>query len=96
MDKEELAQKMIEFADTQDGDMFDEWYATAREVATAVLTDFAKHIGVEVAIPDYVPVKTRQEVNLEKQRKEIFREMLPELEKLFNLRYKEITEKNRG
>ena len=93
MDKEELAQKMIEFVNAQDGEICDEWYTTERDIADLVLGRFAEHIGLEVVIPNYIPVKTRKEVCLEKERKEIFREMLPELEKLFNLQYKAIAEK---
>lgn len=93
MDKEELAQKMIEFVNAQDGEMCDEWYTTDRDIAEIFLGRFAEHIGLEVVIPNYIPVKTRTEVCIEKERTAIFREMLPELEKLFNLQYKAIAEK---
>ena len=46
MNNEELTQKMLEFIETQDGDYFDEWYASPREFASTILTDFAKYLGI--------------------------------------------------
>lgn len=92
MDKEELAEKILKFVGTQDGEISEEWYTTEREIATIVLSRFAEHIGLEVVIPDYIPIKTQKEILLKKQRKEIMQGLLPDIEKLFDLRYKEYME----
>lgn len=89
MTKEELAQKMLEFIETKDGDYFDEWYASGRDFAAVTLWDFAQYLGIELVIPEYVPRKDKPTVD----RQELLKSLLPEIENLFNIKYKEMQEK---
>jgi hypothetical protein len=80
MDKELLSQRMLEFIETQDGDYFDEWYASPREFAAVILSDFAKHLGFALEVPPYVPRKSVPQVN----RGALLQELLPELSRVLN------------
>ena len=85
MNEEELQAKMLAFIETQDGDSCDEWYATPRDFAATILADFAQHLGLEMVIPDYVPQLKKPEID----RNAIFKELLPEIQRRFNVAYKE-------
>lgn len=89
MTHEELLEQMLAFIDTCDGDYCDEWYATPRDFAAQVLADFAKFLGEELVVPEYVPRKTKPEID----RSELLRQLLPEIERLFNLKYKQLENK---
>jgi hypothetical protein len=76
---EELQRKMIEFIDTQDGEACTEWWMTPREMYAEVLTDFCKHIGVALVVPEFVPqIKPQYKVD----RQAILNSLLPELQKM--------------
>lgn len=76
---EEFTQKMIEFIDAEDGEHCEEWWATPREHYARVLTEFAKSLGIELVVPEYVPqVKPQYKVD----RQAILRSLLPELQKM--------------
>ena len=85
MTEEELKTKMLEFIETQDGDYLDEWYASPREFAATILNDFAQHLGLEMVIPEYVPQLKKAEID----RNAMFQSLLPEIQRLFNVAYKE-------
>lgn len=95
MPHEELLEQMLAFVDTCDGDYCDEWYATPRDFAAQVLADFAKFLGEELVVPEYVPRKTKPEVDREVDRAEMLRQLLPEIERLFDLKYKELENKEK-
>lgn len=90
MDGEELMQKMLEFIETQDGDYFDEWYASPREFASTILTDFAKYLGIYLVVPEFVPKLKKPEVD----RHELLKKLQPEISKIFEIEYKKMMEKN--
>ena len=90
MNDEELTTKILEFIETQAGDYCDEWYATPRDFASSILTSFAEHIGLELVVPEYIPRLKKPEVD----RHALFKAMLPQLNELFGLKYKELTEAN--
>jgi len=90
MDGEELMQKMLEFIDTQDGDYFDEWYASPREFASTILTDFAKYLGMYLVVPEFIPKLKKPEVD----RHELLKKLQPEISKIFEIEYKKMMEKN--
>lgn len=90
MTKEELAQKMLEFIETKDGDYFDEWYATPRDFAAGILCDFAEHIGVELVVPQHIPRKDKPTVD----RDALLRSLLPDIENLFEIKYREMQQKD--
>lgn len=83
MTNEELVAKMLAFIDAQDGEELDEWYATHRDFAASVLLNFAQHLGLELVVPEYIPRKTKPQVD----RGEMLRVLLPEIEKLFHMEY---------
>jgi hypothetical protein len=90
MANEELMQKMLEFIETQDGDYFDEWYASPREFASTILTDFAKYLGMCLVVPEFVPKLKKPEVD----RHELLKKLQPEISKIFEIEYKKMMEKN--
>jgi hypothetical protein len=83
MTADELRDKMLAFVETRDGDYFDEWYASPRDFAATILSDFATYLGIEIVFPMYVPRKTKPEVN----REEVLNALLPHIQELFNLEY---------
>jgi SNF2 family DNA or RNA helicase len=85
MTNEELQAKMLEFIEMQDGDRFDEWYASPRDFAATILSDFSEYLGLELVVPEHVPQLKRPEID----RNAILKELMPEIEKLFNVAYKE-------
>jgi hypothetical protein len=87
MTDEELQAKMLAFIETQDGDYFDEWYASPRDFAATILSDFAQHLGLEMVIPEYVPQLKKPEID----RNAILQSLMPEIQRLFNVAYKERT-----
>ena len=89
MNNEELTQKMLEFIETQDGDYFDEWYASPREFASTILTDFAKYLGMYLVVPEFVPKLKKPEVD----RHELLKKLQPEIAKIFEIEYKKMMEK---
>jgi hypothetical protein len=93
VDKDELARLLQEFVDKQDHSYCDEFYGTDREFAADVLEDFAAGLGIALMIPT-IPRK-RRDISLEITRQALFNEMLPDVERLFNLKFKELTDKER-
>jgi hypothetical protein len=89
MTEEELKAKMLAFIDTQDGDYNDEWYASPRDFAATILSDFSGYIGLELVVPEHVPQLKKPEID----RNAIFQSLLPEVQKLFNVEFKKYEEK---
>ena len=89
MTKEKLQEKMLEYIETQDGEYDDEWYASQRDFAATILSDFAEYLGVELVVPEYVPKKTRPQVD----RDALLKSLLPDICKMFDIKYKELDEK---
>jgi hypothetical protein len=87
MNEEELKAKMLAFIDTQDGDYNDEWYASPRDFAATILSDFSEYLGLELVVPAHVPQLKKPEID----RNAILQSMLPEINKLFDIKYKEYT-----
>ena len=96
MTQDELIEKMLAYIDTQPGDSWDEWYATRRDFASEVLQSFAEYLNIELVVPEYVPTKTRNLAQEAIDRKRIFESFLPEIEKLFGLKYEEMKRSNDG
>ena len=88
MNEEELKAKMLAFIDTQDGDYNDEWYATRRDFAATILSDFSEYLGLELVVPAHVPQLKKPEID----RNAVLQAMLPEINKLFDIEYKKRTE----
>ena len=89
MTPEELQTKILEFIETQDGDYFDDWYASPRDYAATVLSDFAEFLGLELVVPEYVPRKTKPEVD----REALLKALMPGIRDLFNVEYRKMNEK---
>jgi hypothetical protein len=89
MTEEELRAKMLAFIDTQDGDYNDEWYATPRDFAATILSDFSEYLGLELVVPEHVPQLKKPEID----RNAILQSLLPEVQKLFNVEFKKYEEK---
>jgi hypothetical protein len=85
MTNKELISKMLAFIETQDGSYDTEWYASPRDFAATILNDFAQHLGLEMVIPEYVPQLKKPEID----RNAMFQSLLPEIQRLFNVAYKE-------
>lgn len=79
----ELHDKMLAFIETQPGDYFDEWYASPRDFAATILTDFAEYLGVEMVVPEYIPQVKKAVID----RNELFKALLPEITRLFDVEY---------
>jgi hypothetical protein len=84
MTEEELKAKMLAFIETQDGDYNDEWYASPRDFAATILLDFSEYLGLELVVPEHVPQLKKPEID----RNEMFKALLPEISKLFDIEYK--------
>ena len=89
MSNEELIEKMLAFIETRDGDYFDEWYATQRDFAASILSDFAEHLGIELVVPEHVPQKKRPEID----REQLLKALMPGIKEMFNIEYKKLDEK---
>jgi hypothetical protein len=89
MTEEELKAKMLAFIDTQDSDYNDEWYASPRDFAATILSDFSEYLGLELVVPEHVPQLKKPEID----RNAIFQSLLPEVQKLFNVEFKKYEEK---
>lgn len=89
MTNEEIAEKMIAFVATK-GEWMDEWYGQENELFMQVLEQFAQFIGVEVVFPDPAPSrKTMTDIERSELRQKVMRELLPHIETMFNLKFKE-------
>ena len=89
MTNDDLRDKMLAFIETRDGDYFDEWYATPRDFAATILSDFSEYLGIELVVPAYVPRKTRPQVD----RKALLKALMPGIRDLFDIEYKKMDEK---
>jgi hypothetical protein len=89
MNEEELKAKMLAFIDTQDGDYNDEWYASPRDFAATILSDFSEYLGLELVVPEHVPQLKKPEID----RNAMLQSLMPEIQKLFNVEFKKYEEK---
>lgn len=83
MTPEELKDKMLAFIETHDGEDMDDWYATRRDFASTVLSDFAEYLGLEMVVPDYIPKLKKPEID----RNELFKALMPKIQTLFEIEY---------
>lgn len=90
MTEEELKTKMLAFIDTQDGDYNDEWYASPRDFAATILSDFSDYIGLELVVPEHVPQLKKPEID----RNAMLQSLMPEIQKLFNIEFKKYEDKS--
>ena len=90
MTEEELKAKMLDFIDTQDGDYNDEWYASPRDFAATILSDFSDYIGLELVVPEHVPQLKKPEID----RNAMLQSLMPEIQKLFNIEFKKYEDKS--
>ena len=89
MTPDELTEKMLAFIETHDGEDMDDWYATRRDFASTVLSDFAEYLGLEMVVPDYIPKLKQPEID----RNELFKALMPQICTLFDIEYKKAKEK---
>lgn len=89
MNEDDLREKMLAFIETRDGDYFDEWYASPRDFAATILSDFAEYLGIELVVPEYIPRKTRPQVD----REALLKALMPGIRELFDIEYKKMDEK---
>jgi hypothetical protein len=85
MTEGELTAKMLAFIETRDGDYDDEWYASPRDFAATILSDFSEYLGLELVVPKHVPQLKKPEID----RHAMFKSLLPEISKLFDIEYQE-------
>ena len=88
MDTEQLSKRMLEFIETQNGDYDEEWYASRRDFAAVILSDFAEHLGFVLDVPPYVRVRDKPEID----RNEMLKALLPDVERLFDIHFKQLKE----
>ena len=88
MTNDELKDKMLAFIETRDGDYFDDWYASPRDFAATILSDFAEHLGIELVVPSYIPRKTKPQVD----REALLKALMPGIRDLFDIEYKKLNE----
>ena len=86
MTNDELQEKMLAFIETRDGDYFDDWYASPRDFAATILSDFAGYLGIELVVPEYIPRKTRPQVD----REALLKALMPGIRDLFDIEYKKL------
>ena len=89
MNSDELRDKMLAFIETRDGDYCDEWYASPRDFAATILSDFSEYLGIELIVPEYIPRKTRVQVD----REALLKALMPGIRDLFDIEYKKMDEK---
>jgi hypothetical protein len=89
MTNDELKAKMLAFIETRDGDYNDEWYASPRDFAATILSDFSDYIGLELVVPEHVPQLKKPEID----RNAMLQSLMPEIQKLFNIEFKKYEEK---
>ena len=89
MTPDELTEKMLAFIETHDGEDMDDWYATRRDFASTVLSDFAEYLGLELVVPDYIPQLKQPEID----RNELFKSLMPQICTLFEIEYNKAKEK---
>lgn len=89
MTNDDMRDKMLAFIETRDGDYDDEWYASPRDFAATILSDFAEYLGIELVVPEYIPRKTRPQVD----RQELLKALMPGIRELFDVEYKKMDEK---
>jgi hypothetical protein len=90
MTEEELTAKMLAFIETQDGDHDDEWYASPRDFAATILSDFSEYLGLELVVPEHVPQLKKPEID----RNAMLQSLMPEIQRLFNIEFKKYEEKS--
>ena len=88
MTNDDLRDKMLAFIETGDGDYFDEWYASPRDFAATILSDFAEHLGIELIVPAYISRKTKSQVD----REALLKALMPGILDLFDIEYKKLNE----
>lgn len=88
MTNEELHDKMLAFIETQDGSYDTEWYASPRDFAATILTDFAKYLAFEMVVPEYIPQVKKAVID----RNELFKALMPDITRLFEVEYTKRTE----
>ena len=83
MTEEELKAKMLEFIDKQDHMYDEEWWCTPRTLYAGIMKEFGIHVGIDLAVPhqDRTPPP-------DVDRNAMLKELLPEIEKMFNVEYK--------
>lgn len=86
MTNDDLKDKMLAFIETRDGDYFDEWYASPRDFAATILSDFAEYLGIEMVVPEYIPRKTKPEVD----REALLKALMPGILELFDIEYRKM------
>lgn len=89
MTNEELAEKMLAFIATKDSSYDDEWYASPYDFAAVTLSDFAEYLGFALEVPPYMRHKDKTEID----RDELFKQLLPHINDLFDLHFKELSKK---
>jgi hypothetical protein len=84
MTEEELKTKMLEFIDKQDHTYDEEWWCTPRTLYAGIMKEFGVHVGIDLAVPhqDRTPPP-------DVDRNAMLKELLPEIQKAFNVAYKE-------
>ena len=92
MTHKELVQKMAEFLATKSR-IKDEWYNEEHYLYAGPLREFLEFMGVKLAIPNYTPEKTLTQQEKDAMRVQVMRDLLPHIEDMFNLRYKELERK---
>ena len=91
MTEEELKAKMLAFIETQDGDRDDEWYASPRDFAATILSDFSRYIGLELVVIEHVPQLKKPEID----RNAMLQSLLPEIKNLFDIEFKKYTKEEK-
>ena len=91
IDKQELQQRLLEFAQKQSNDYCDEWYLTPYELYGGIMEELAAHLGLELVVPEIKPQRPMADVTKEVLRKQLMDSLKPELEKLFDMRYRQLT-----
>jgi len=84
MTEEELQANMLEFIDKQDHTYNEEWWCTPRQLYAGIMKEFCLHVGIDLAVPrqDRTPPP-------DVDRNALLKELLPEIQKAFNVAYKE-------
>lgn len=89
--EKKLEEKMLAFIETCDNDYCDEWYASPRDFAATILSDFAEYLGIDLVVPEHIPQKTKPEID----RQKMFEALLPGIQELFNVEFKKNIEEKK-
>ena len=80
---------VIKYVESKDYKLKGERYGSDWEFAQNVMQDFCRFIGMDIVIPDAPEITAEERQQMNEQRRNILVEMLPYIEEVFGVKYRE-------